>query len=85
MKSKTILLSVVIIILAVLTMMKFRTHQTETLTSPGFFPKTTETAPISVPSPSSTPTPKNYNFDSSTDLRKELDSINPQVLDSDFN
>ncbi len=38
-----------------------------------------------VPNPSPTPTPKTYNFDSSTDLKKELDSINPQVLDSDFN
>lgn len=28
--------------------------------------------------------PKTYIFDSSTDLKKELDSINPQVLDSDF-
>lgn len=28
--------------------------------------------------------PKTFNFDSSTDLKKELDNINPQVLDSDF-
>ena len=29
--------------------------------------------------------PKQYNFDSSTDLKKEFESINPQVLESDFN
>ncbi len=35
--------------------------------------------------PNSTPNaPRTYNFDSSSDLKKELDSINPQVLDSDF-
>ncbi len=38
--------------------------------------------------PSATPTspnaPKTYKFDSTTDLKKELDSINPQVLDSNF-
>lgn len=29
-------------------------------------------------------TPKTFKFDASTDLKKELDSINPQVLDNDF-
>lgn len=28
--------------------------------------------------------PKEVKYDSSTDLKKELDSVNPQVLDSDF-
>ncbi len=28
--------------------------------------------------------PKTYTLDSSTDLKKELESINPQVLDNDF-
>lgn len=39
-----------------------------------------------LPSPTSTPapTPKTFKFDSSTDLKKELESISPQVLDSDF-
>lgn len=34
-----------------------------------------------IPTPNA---PKTFQFDSSTDLKKELDSINPQVLDSDF-
>lgn len=28
--------------------------------------------------------PKDIKYDSTTDLKKELDSVNPQVLDSDF-
>lgn len=28
--------------------------------------------------------PKEIKYDSSTDLKKELDSINPEVIDSDF-
>ena len=45
---------------------------------------------ISQPLPSAEPTPlpssapKTYEFDSTTDLEKELETINPQVLDSDF-
>lgn len=37
------------------------------------------------PTPILSPTPKTFQFDSSTDLKQELDSINPQVLDEDFN
>ncbi len=28
--------------------------------------------------------PKTFNFDSSTNLKQELEKVNPQVLDSDF-
>ena len=39
--------------------------------------------PISTPVP--TPNaPKTFNFNSSTDLKAELEKVNPQVLDSDF-
>ncbi len=35
--------------------------------------------------PATTPNaPKSFQFDSSTDLKMELDKVNPQVLDSDF-
>lgn len=37
------------------------------------------------PTPIPSPTPKTFKFDSSTDLRQELDTVNPQVLNSDFN
>ncbi len=36
----------------------------------------------STPTPS--PTPKTFQFNSATDLEKELESIAPKVLDSDF-
>lgn len=35
--------------------------------------------PVSIPN-----APKTFNFDSSTDLKMELDKVNPQVVDSDF-
>lgn len=38
-------------------------------------------APTPVPTPNA---PKTFNFDSSTDLQGELEKVNPQVLDSDF-
>ena len=39
--------------------------------------------------PSNTPTPvpstpKTFKFDSKTDLKEQLEQVNPQVLDSDF-
>lgn len=59
--------------------------------------KLTQKAPLKSPevsvnkfSPSASPSvlvnhiPKSYTFDKSTDLKKELESINPQVLDTDF-
>lgn len=41
-----------------------------------------QTAPTSTPNPPQAP--KTFKFDSSTNLKQELESINPQVLDSDF-
>lgn len=36
------------------------------------------------PTPTPTPTPIEFHFDKSTNLQKELDTINPDVLNSDF-
>lgn len=47
------------------------TPQTKTYSSP---------VPTIVP----TPSPRTFKYDRSTDLKKELDSVNPQILDSDF-
>lgn len=44
--------------------------------------QTTLVTSTSVASPS--PTPKNFRFDRTTDLRSELNKINPEVLESDF-
>ena len=43
-----------------------------------------ETIPTSTPTFTPTPTLQQFKFDSSTDLKQELESINPQILDSDF-
>lgn len=41
--------------------------------------------PTFVPTPVATPNaPKTYFFDSSTDLKQELEKVNPQIFDSDF-
>lgn len=45
-----------------------------------------QTSAASIPTPSISPTvaPKTYKFDKSTDLKKELEDINPMILESDF-
>lgn len=41
--------------------------------------------PVSTQPPIPAPNaPKTFNFDSATDLEAELEKINPEVLDSDF-
>lgn len=41
--------------------------------------------PNLIPAPIVKPNaPKTFQFDSSTDLKQELEKVNPQVLDSDF-
>jgi len=35
-------------------------------------------------SPAPPQAPKSFQFDYSTDLKEELDKVNPEVLDSDF-
>lgn len=47
----------------------------------GWKAKTPANFVVPNPTPNAPPT---FKFDSSTDLQKELDSVNPQVLDSDF-
>lgn len=51
------------------------------LTTPNFNKDNKQTVEV----PNATPNaPKQYDFDQSTDLKKELDSINPVVYESDF-
>lgn len=49
--------------------------QIKTLVSPG----TPSPTPLSIPN-----APKTFQFDSSTDLKTELEKVDPEVLDSDF-
>lgn len=71
MNSKRWALIIVAIILVVIFVFK---KQSDNLINPNF------TTPI----PSPTPYIEQYQFDEKTDLKMELDSINPEVSDSDF-
>lgn len=56
----------------------------EGLVGPNFIQHLAHIPPTpTVPAP--TPNaPKTFSFDSSTDLKVELEKVNPQILDSDF-
>lgn len=57
--------------------------QTQTLISPSL----KAILPIratSTPTLKPTPTPIEFHFDKTTDLKSELEKVSPQVLDSDF-
>jgi len=56
------------------------------LVSPGFNPlgvagQKTDPTPTSIPNIKA---PKEFKFDATTDLKIELEKVNPEVLDSDF-
>lgn len=80
MSKKTIVL--VAILIAVIFWVWFNRVKSYTLQSPSLI----STFNKQIPSPTVvlSNAPKTFKFDSSTDLKKQLDNINPQVLDSDF-
>lgn len=77
MKRKTLLL-IMLTILATVVVYFVTSEKGTRLVDPTFVQPT----PVSTPSPPQTP--KTFQFDSSTDLKVELEKVNPQVLDSDF-
>lgn len=79
MKSKLIIL---IVIVAAVVIFFIQRSGVSKLVSPSLnqaSKQTNEEVPNATPN-----APKTYNFDSSSDLKKELDGIDPQILDSDF-
>lgn len=76
---KKILIYITIIIITTIIIIIFRNQQKKEILL--FDPGVTSTEVF--PSPS--PLPIIIQYDSSTDLGKELESIDPKVLDSDFN
>ncbi|QQG43147.1 MAG: hypothetical protein HYW45_03015 [Candidatus Daviesbacteria bacterium] len=87
MRKKFFILAGLILLLAtILTIVNFVTGKKEdSLVKSAFIPQIPylQSKPSSIPS-AEPAAPQTFHFDSSTDLKKELDSINPQVLDSDF-
>ena len=85
MNKKYILITIVIVLLLGIVfwlISKNINSKNSLLTSPGLGKVSGEQ--IS-PTPTQSPTPpKTYSFDSATDLKSELENINPQVLESDF-
>ena len=47
-------------------------------------PRTGQVVSSPIPTQIPSPAPKTFKFDKTTDLKKELDSIQPQLQDSDF-
>lgn len=78
---KTIMI-VVLVILAVAVLFFINNKNGGKLVSPVSL-QAVKSSPT--PMPLATPNaPKTFQFDASTDLKQELQKINPQVLDSDF-
>lgn len=88
METRRILATIVgILILGIgfVTIIKNVSNKDRGLAGPTFMQQTTNQQPSPSPMPISTPsTPKTFKFDNSTDLKMELEKINPQVLDTDF-
>ena len=84
MKSKT--LTLILLLATILTIAFFVTNKRiGSLVGPEFIQQITHSQYKSVSTPAPTPNaPKTFKFDSSTNLKDELDKVNPQVLDSDF-
>ncbi len=77
MNKKLILIIIIIFIIIITVIFRNQKNAEKNLINPGV--ATTELT--QTPSP----TPKTFKFDASTDLEKELESIDPKVLDSDLN
>lgn len=65
---------IIIIFIAILAVFVLSLNKKETLVSPTMTP-----APTAFYNP-----PQEIKYDGSTDLKKELDTVNPEIFDSDF-
>lgn len=83
-KSKIpVVVLIIIFVIIILTIVNNLNNKSGKLVSP-FSGKATTTQAVSPPQASSNNPPIEIKYDSATDLKKELESIDPQVLDSDF-
>ena len=79
--NKKILIAIILIILFTLGYFVIKNNKNNNqLLSPNYKKVESFVAPSIIPSPK----PNTFKFDRSTDLKKELENVSPQVLDSDF-
>lgn len=78
MKNKTILL-IALTILTMIVVYFVTSKKDMNLVGPSLIQQTPTSTPMPTPN-----IPKTFQFDSSTDLKMELEKVNPQILDSDF-
>jgi hypothetical protein len=74
--------AVILVVIILLTIVNNMNNKNGGLVSP-FLGKAASKTVLPSQTPSYNP-PKEIKYDSSTDLKKELESVNPQVLDEDF-
>lgn len=76
-KQKLTIVIILFLVVAVFIFVKSTANKNKSLINPG----------LSTPSPAASSSynpPEHVQYDSSTDLKKELESINPQVSEGDF-
>lgn len=80
--NKKIILAIILIILFTIGYLLINNNdkKNDRLLNPNYKKVESSVLPTIIPSP----TPKTFKFYRNTDLKKELESINPEVLDSDF-
>lgn len=84
-KNRIPIIFIIVIIFIAVVLFLTQGEKTKTLVNPGGLLTGKTESPTPVPTPVPTPNaPKTFKFDSSTDLKQELEKVNPQVLDSDF-
>lgn len=89
-KKLIFIIIILLIVIALFTIVKYAVKGKSSLVNPGLqtgLQKTDVKSVSQSPTQPATPAfnpPKEINYGSATDLKQELDSINPQVLDNDF-
>lgn len=82
--NKKILIILVLAVATILTIANFVTSKGNKLVEPTRMQQIT-TQPAASPKAEEPPaTPPTFIFNSSTNLKQELEKVNPQILDSDF-
>ena len=83
MKRKTFSI-IMLTILATIVVYFVTSKRSGELVGSGFVQQVNHQPSVIISTPAPPQAPKTFNFNSQTDLKAELEKINPQILDSDF-